>query len=71
MPLALLGVGESGTITDIRGKEDVIHHLHNLGFAAGTDVEVVGNTDAGMISAVKFSIVALNRVRASKISVNL
>ena len=36
MPLALLGVGESGTITDIRGKEDVIHHLHNLGFAAGT-----------------------------------
>ena len=38
MPLALLGVGESGTITDIRGKEDVIHHLHNLGFAAGTDV---------------------------------
>ena len=29
MPLALLGVGESGTITDIRGKEDVIHHLHN------------------------------------------
>ena len=30
MPLALLGVGESGTITDIRGKEDVIHHLHNL-----------------------------------------
>ena len=35
MPLALLGVGESGTITDIRGKEDVIHHLHNLGFAAG------------------------------------
>ena len=31
MPLALLGVGESGTITDIRGKEDVVHHLHNLG----------------------------------------
>ena len=23
MPLALLGVGESGTITDIRGKEEV------------------------------------------------
>ena len=53
MPLALLGVGESGTITDIRGKEEVVHHLHNLGFAAGTDVEVVGNTDAGMIIAVK------------------
>ena len=66
MPLALLGVGESGTITDIRGKEDVIHHLHNLGFAAGTDVEVVGNTDAGMIIAVKGSRVALNRGMASK-----
>ena len=69
MPLALLGVGESGTITDI-GKEDVIHHLHNLGFAAGTDVEVVGNTDAGMIIAVKGSRVALNRGMASKITVN-
>ena len=68
MPLALLGVGESGTITDIRGKEDVIHHLHNLGFAAGTDV--VGNTDAGMIIAVKGSRVALNRGMASKITVN-
>ena len=67
MPLALLGVGESGTITDIRGKEDVIHHL---GFAAGTDVEVVGNTDAGMIIAVKGSRVALNRGMASKITVN-
>ena len=67
MPLALLGVGESGTITDIRGKEDVIHHLHNLGFAAGT---VVGNTDAGMIIAVKGSRVALNRGMASKITVN-
>ena len=61
MPLALLGVGESGTITDIRG---------NLGFAAGTDVEVVGNTDAGMIIAVKGSRVALNRGMASKITVN-
>ena len=70
MPLALLGVGESGTITDIRGKEDVVHHLHNLGFAAGTDVEVVGNTDAGMIIAVKGSRVALNRGMASKITVN-
>ena len=70
MPLALLGVGESGTITDIRGKEDVIHHLHNLGFAAGTDVEVVGNTDAGMIIAVKGLRVALNRGMASKITVN-
>ena len=46
MPLALLGVGESGTITDIRGKEEVVHHLHNLGFAAGTDVEVVGTASA-------------------------
>ena len=68
MPLALLGVGESGTITDIRGKEEVVHHLHNLGFAAGTDVEVVGNTDAGI--AVKGSRVALNRGMASKITVN-
>ena len=59
MPLALLGVGESGTITDIRGKEDVIHH-----------VEVVGNTDAGMIIAVKGSRVALNRGMASKITVS-
>ena len=42
----------------------------NLGFAAGTDVEVVGNTDAGMIIAVKGSRVALNRGMASKITVS-
>ena len=59
MPLALLGVGESGTITDIRGKEEVVHHLHNLGFAAGTDVEVVGNTDAGMTGKQAIHIITM------------
>ena len=70
MPLGLLGEGESGTITDITFKEHVIHNMNKLGFAAGTDVEVVGNTDAGMIIAVKGSRVALNRGMASKITVN-
>lgn len=70
MPLALLNVGEAGTIREIRGKEDVVHHLHNLGFSAGTPVEVVGNTSAGMIIAIKGSRVALNRGMASKIKVS-
>ena len=70
MPLALLGVESQVRSQISAAKEDVIHHLHNLGFAAGTDVEVVGNTDAGMIIAVKGSRVALNRGMASKITVN-
>lgn len=69
MALALLSVGESGTITELRGKEEVIHHLQNLGFAPGAKVEVVGHSGAGMILAVKGSRVALNRGLASKIMV--
>lgn len=69
MALALLSVGECGTITQLRGKEEVIHHLQNLGFAPGTTVEVVGNNGSGMILAVRGSRVALNRGLAAKIMV--
>ncbi len=69
MTLALLSVGESGTIRELRGKVEVIHHLQNLGFAPGTEVSVVGQSGSGMILAVKGSRVALNRGMASKIMV--
>lgn len=67
MTLALLSVGESGVVGTLRGKEEVVHHLQNLGFSSGTEVSVVGQSGSGMILAVKGSRIALNRGLASKI----
>ena len=67
MPLALLSVGESGVVDTLRGKEEVVHHLQNLGFSSGTEVSVVGQSGRGMILAVRGSRIALNRGLASKI----
>lgn len=67
MTLALLNVGESGVVKALRGKEEVVHHLQNLGFASGAEVSVVGQSGSGMILAVKGSRIALNRGLASRI----
>ena len=67
MTLALLNVGESGVVKAFRGKEEVVHHLRNLGFASGAEVSVVGRSGSGMILAVKGSRIALTRGLASRI----
>lgn len=67
MTLALLNVGESGVVKALRGKEEVVHHLQNFGFASGAEVSVVGQSGSGMILAVKGSRIALNRGLASRI----
>ena len=52
-----------------RGKDEVIRHLMDLGFAPGAEVLVVGENVAGMILMVKGVRVALDRGLASKIMV--
>ena len=61
MTLALLNVGESGVVKALRGKEEVVHHLQNLGFASGAEVSVVGQSGSGMILAVKGSRIEIGR----------
>ncbi len=69
MALALAGIGEKRMITDVHGKEEIIRHLQDLGFTAGSEVEVVGENAAGMILLVKGVRIALNRGLANKIMV--
>lgn len=69
MALALAGIGEKRTITDVHGKDEIIRHLQDLGFTAGSQVEVLGENAAGMILLVKGVRIALNRGLANKIMV--
>ncbi len=67
MPLALLNQGEKGTIASLRGRDDVVRHLENMGFAPGAEISVVGRNNAGMILSVKGCRIALDRSLASKV----
>jgi ferrous iron transport protein A len=69
MALSLMSIGETRTITKVRGKEDVLRHLQDLGFAPGSEVQVIGENAAGMILVVKGVRIALDRGLASKILV--
>ncbi len=69
MALALMSIGEKRTVIKVRGKDEVIRHLMDLGFAPGTEVLVVGENVAGMILLVKGVRIALDRGLANKIMV--
>ena len=55
MALALMSIGEKRTVQSLRGKDETLRHLQDLGFAPGAEVECVG--------------IALDRGLASKIMV--
>ncbi|MCI8984097.1 MAG: ferrous iron transport protein A [Hungatella sp.] len=69
MPLAMVMEGETRTITDFKGQEELKRHLQDLGFIRGERVRVVGENAAGMILMVKGVKVALNRGLAHRIMV--
>ncbi len=69
MALAMMEIGETKTIQEFRGKEEVRRHLQDLGFVKGEKVQVVGENASGMILAVKGVRIALNRGIASQIMV--
>ena len=65
MPLAMAIEGETRTITDFKGQEEMKRHLQDLGFVKGEQVRVLGENAGGMI-LIK---IALNRGLAHKIIV--
>lgn len=69
MALALMSIGETRTIVKLRGKDETVRHLQDLGFAPGSEVQVLGENAAGMILLVKGVRIALDRGLASKILV--
>lgn len=69
MALALMSIGEKRKVTKLRGKDEVVRHLQDLGFAPGSEVQVLGENAAGMILLVKGVRIALDRGLAGKILV--
>ena len=69
MSLAMVVPGETRTVCDFRGKEEMKKHLRDLGFVKGEQVKVVGENQSGVILIIKGVKVAVNRGLASMIFV--
>lgn len=70
MSLAMVALGETRTVCEFRGKEEMKKHLQDLGFVKGETVKVVGENPSGLILLIKGVKVALNRGLASMIIVD-
>ncbi len=69
MSLAMVLPGETREISDFRGKDDMKRRLQDLGFVKGEQVQVVGDSQSGLIIMVKGVKIALNKGLASLIIV--
>lgn len=69
MSLAMVTMGETRTIIDLTGKEEMKRHLQDLGFVKGEPVKVIGENSSGIIIMVKGVRIAINKGLATKIMV--
>lgn len=69
MALAMVAIGETRTITELRVRDEMKRHLQDLGFTKGECVQVVGENPSGLILLVKGARIALNRGLANQICV--
>lgn len=71
MPLSFLKCGDAAVVIKVRGKNELHHHLENLGFVEGAKVKVLSETAGDLIVEVKGSQIALNGQVASHIIVSI
>ena len=64
-----MNIGEKRKVMKLHGKDEVVRHLQDLGFAPGSEVQVLGENAAGMILMVKGVRIALDRGLAGRIMV--
>lgn len=67
MPLTMAKEGEKIEIQRIGGKEEIRHHLENLGFVPGAVITVVSVNNGNVIVNVKESRIAISKEMANKI----
>ena len=67
MPLTMAQTGETVTIRQISGKDEVRQHLAELGFVVDSDVTVVSEIGGNLIVQVKDSRIALDKTMANRI----
>ena len=69
MPLTLANMGEENLIHRVGGSPEVKKHLEDLGFVAGSDVQVITDMMGNLIVNVKETRVAISKEMAAKIMV--
>ena len=69
MFLSMADYGEKKTIQKVTGRDEQRHHLENLGFVEGADVEVVSSLNGNLIVNVKGTRIAISKAIANKIIV--
>ena len=69
MPLTLADTGATYTTPKVGGKPEVRAHLNDLGFVAGSDVQVITDMMGNLIVNVKETRVAISKEMAAKIMV--
>ena len=67
MPLTLAGNNSSVKIRNIGGKQEVRHHLENLGICPGVNILVVKKVNSSLIVSVKGVRIALDERTAISI----
>ncbi len=70
MSLSMVEIGETKTVAEFHGKEEMKKHLQDLGFVRGESVKVIGENASGLILLIKGVKVALNKGLASMIMVD-
>jgi len=69
MPLTLVASGENAMVRRVGGSPEVRSHLEDMGFVAGSGVNVVSALGGNLIVTVKGVRVAIGKDMASKIMV--
>lgn len=69
MPLTMARSGDTVTIRKITGKDEVRHHLAELGFVVDGTVTVVSEIAGNLILQVKDSRIALDKTMANRIMI--
>ena len=67
LPLSMVSKGETVTVSRVRAKGDLSHHLANLGFVEGAEVRVVNQVNGDTIVKVKGAQLGLDRDTARRI----
>jgi len=67
MPLAFVGKGDIATVSKLRDKGDLHHHLENLGFVEGARVKVICESAGNLIVEIKGTQVAIDKTVAMRI----
>lgn len=69
MPLAFADIGVAYTIQRVSGKPATRQHLENMGFVAGSAVEIISMVNGNLIVKIKECRVAISQELAQKIMI--